>query len=136
MRKVNKLEICEKFNTLRQNNLHRKFTSEEMKTLMKGIGINNHIFCQMKDTFFRRRRVGKITEYCFTDTPIHKQYFIDLYAKFNSSRKEPKNLKEEEAIQLLKSLGYRIFKEEGIDENALLDQYPDIYEKFLITKEV
>lgn len=90
-----------------------------------------------EEIFFRKRRSGQVVQYCFTDVPVYKGAFIKLYGDYNKKLKEiPSQSDEEKAISLLKSLGYRIFKEEGIDEDALQNQYPEIYEKFLITKEI
>lgn len=138
--KIDKVALCEKFNTLRCNNLHKTFSSNEMWNLMHSIGINKHIFSAMSkegEIFFRKRRNGQVVQYCFTDVPVYKGTFIKLYNSYNKTLKTPPSQSDEEkAINLLKSLGYKIFKDEGIDETALQNQYPEIYEKFLIINEI
>ena len=147
--KVNVDEVCQTFNTLRQENLHKKFSPEEIKTLLAKNGIGNAVFRRMSQlNFFRTRSVpgkGNCKEYAFTDCPIYLGQFKKVYEDIRSSRRKQKagepsgmreNLTEESALKLLKSRGYQLKKCLGFDEERFSEEYPELYEKYLIYKDI
>lgn len=148
MKKVDIEGVCKTFNTLRQENLHKIFTPNEMQDLLSKHGIAKGIFRKMaQNAFFRVRKApnskGNCKEYVFTDFPIYKAQFEKIYQDMRdykngkTSRKVDKNLSDEEAaIQLLKSLGYSIKRPVGINEAALKKELPKIYAKYLTMQEV
>lgn len=140
MKKINTLELCEKFNKIRQENIHKIFSPQEMMNLLKNIGISSTYFREMvKNNFFRMRKNHQNREYTFTDTPIYKAQFEKIYNDFREKQRKPKTsnkFTEKEAIDFLKSLGYQIFKSEGIDEDKLQKLYPNIYKELEIIKQI
>lgn len=131
-------ELAKKFNQLRQDNLNKKFTATDMRELMKSIGISASVFHLMgKDSqYFRTRTIGRNREYCFQQFPTHWNLFSRLYSQcsknrkeYNSKLKENTTLTEQSAIELLKSLGYILYKDEGLNEDLLKSKYPEIYKE-------
>ena len=149
--KVNIDEVCQTFNTLRQENLHKKFSPEEMKNLMAKNGIGNAVFHRMAQLSFFRVRTdpghgkGNRKQYAFTDTPIYLAQFKKVYEDVRASRRkqligEPSGMKEqlteESSCKLLKSKGYQLKKCVGFDEEAFKKDYPQIWRKYLIYENV
>lgn len=127
-------ELAKKFNQLRQDNLNKKFTATDMRELMKSIGISARVFNLMgKDPqYFRTRTIGRNREYCFQQFPTHWHLFNKLYSQCSKNRKEytsKTTLTEQSAIELLKSLGYILYKDEGLNEDLLKSKYPEIYKE-------
>lgn len=85
--------------------------------------------------FFSRKREGVKIFYSFTETPIYMSQFQSLLLRKQALPKKEK-FSVEEAISFLKEKGYRIFKEEGIDEHRLRKENPEIYNQYLLTKEI
>ena len=137
-RKIDPVKLTEEFNTLRMNNLKKIFNSESYYKLLSSIGISKVYAKKIAETASVQHRVkGFSIEYCFTETPLHKKDMIYFYAgRGKHKKKEVVETPIEAAIRLLKSNGYRIFKDEGIREKELKERYPQIYNQLVITKEV
>lgn len=137
-KKIDPIKLTEEFNTLRMNNLKKIFNSESYYKLLSSIGISKVYAKKITETDSVRRRVkGFSIEYCFTEIPLHKRDMITFYAgRGKHKKKEVVETPIEAAIRLLKSNGYRIFKDEGIREKELKERYPQIYNQLVITKEV
>lgn len=149
--KVNIDEVCGIFNTLRQENLHKKFSPDEIRNLMTKNGIGNAVFRRMAQLNFFRIRTdpghgkGNMKQYAFTDTPIYLAQFKKVYEDVRASRRkqyahEPsgmsEKLTEESAYKFLKSKGYQLRRCLGFDEEAFKKDYPQLWEKYLIYENV
>lgn len=136
--KVDYVSVTEAFNKLIQSD-KKIHTPSEMRNICKGIGIRADVFQLMmkKGTFFRTRKIGTKKEVVFSSTPIYKNIFKELFEEAaNVKKNKPKVFKEEEVIEFLKSKGYRIYREDGINENALKKEHPELYRRYLIVNEV
>ncbi len=122
------------FNNLRNNFIFvgNLFTEDELKIALKDIDLSSNIIPYLKKNQVillkqgGKGRKGK-AKYSFTniDRPTHKdllQRVLDDYSDYRSKtnkkykmgkkiEKKKKTISEEEAIQLLKSLGYKIYKQ-------------------------
>ena len=137
-RKIDPIKLTEEFNTLRMKNLNKIFNSEGYYKLLSSVGISKVYAKKIAETDSVRHRVkGFSIEYCFTELPLHKKDMISFYAdRGKHKKKEVVETPIEAAIRLLKSNGYRIFKDEGIREKELKERYPQIYKLVVITKEI
>lgn len=137
-RKIDPVKLTEEFNTLRMKNLKKIFNSESYYKLLSSIGISKVYAKKIAETASVQHRVkGFSIEYCFTETPLHKKDMIYFYAdRGKHKKKEVVETPIEAAIRLLKSNGYRIFKDEGIREKELKERYPQIYNQLVIIKEI
>lgn len=148
--KVNIDEMCGVFNTLRQENLHKKFSPNEMKDLMAKNGIGNAVFRRMAQLNFFRIRTdpghgkGNMKQYAFTDCPIYLGQFKKVYEDIRASRRKQynkeesslkENLTEESALKLLKSQGYQI-RRAYFDEERFAKENSELYSKYLIYESV
>ena len=135
MKKLDYNSMAEKFNSIRMENLGKKFTREDLIRLFSDSGIKAHIINKMiqNTLFFTNGRSGTRIFYCFNHVPVYRSKFEELL--FQHQRKTELS-KEEQAINYLKSLGYKIYKDKGIDVEALQKQHPDIYKSLVITEEI
>lgn len=139
-------KLCQNFNEFRLENLNKIFnTRSEMQSAIRKLGINKLIFGIMcKNHVFDTRRNGNQMQYAFKRIPLYKNDLKRIYVEYNSSKVSKKNIKEENskvlneenAIKLLKSLGYKIQRIEGLNEKLLKIDHPDIYEKYIIIKDI
>lgn len=124
------------FNTLRQNNLSKMFSREEIRELLfnnvSNFSKNNYIitllvkYKALNKQGFNHPRKG--TKYSFTETPVHvntlsqcifelKDYWKQSSKKYYEKVKGSKEItgvhpiSEEYCINFLKERGYRIYKQ-------------------------
>lgn len=140
-KKIDSEEICKVFNTLRQENLNKIFTPDEMKELLAANGIGNAAFRRMAQLgFFRSRQTpgrGNSKEYAFMATPIYKAQFERVYQDIRDrNNKKPiektQIITEDKAIAYLKNLGYQIKKPTGFDLNRFKLENQELYLKYCI----
>lgn len=77
----------------------------------------------------------------FPKSPIYKGVLEKAYESVRSRMRKKEEekiqfLNEENAIALLKKLGYRIFKVEEIDLKKLQAERPEVFEAYKLEKEV
>lgn len=149
-KKVDVEVICQKFNQLRQENLRKIYTPEEIMNFLAKNGIGNAIFRRMAQMNFFRIRTdpghgkGNRKQYAFTDCPIYLGQFKKVYEDVRASRRKQyngeesglkENLTEESALKLLKSQGYQI-RRAYFDEERFSKENPELYSKYLIYESV
>ena len=111
MKKLDPHTLCAAFNKARMENLQSTYSTEEMKKLLKKYGIGTYLVPKMMSlNFFKRFRQGKGFSLSFTSEPIYEAQFRTLLNKKRPVVVRTDEDEEKEAIALLKSKGYRIFK--------------------------
>lgn len=142
MRKADWKSISARFNERRQSD-RNIYSAKKMQEICQSIGIRKDVYQLMlkKDKiFFNIKEVGTSKEIQFSQTPVFEGVFRQLFEDAKQSKKK-KPVKrdeafEQECIEYLKSQGYRILREDGVDESKLKKELPEIYEKFLIVTEL
>lgn len=143
-------ELVEAFNSLRLQYLGEKVSGEELSRQLKAAGFNAEtiaLFKRNKEIFSSERKFGKPKMFSFMQKPLYigqltaiLQQAKELKASYNRNWKKPEEKKysftEEEAVEFLKSQGYRLQKEVGLDIETLKKENPKLFEKYLILKTV
>jgi predicted phage-related endonuclease len=141
MRKADWKSISARFNERRQND-RNIYSAKKMQEVCQSIGIRKDVYQLMlkKDkVFFDIKEVGTGKEIRFSQTPVFEGVFRQLFEDAKQSKKKPAKRDEafeQECIEYLKSQGYRILREDGVDETKLKKELPEVYEKFLIITEL
>lgn len=145
--KKNPREVCEQFNKVRMELVGRKYPSEKMIQIVKEkCDLGKSYFWEMvKQGFFEKSTDSKRTAYLFPYNPVHQSKFEQLFKNF---RKRMRDLRRPEtantatgsdidkAIALLKKEGYIIMRNDGIDENKLKAEMPEVYNKYKIMRQL
>ena len=146
-KKINTEEVSAKYNSVRENNKGKKFSNEQVVKLLKEAGLsgsmaakivaNNTLLQQFKREGMGR---GKHIGYIFPYNPVHKTWFENwIYPKHSEKPRIPVDKDkdfESECAAYLKQQGYQLKKCVGFDEEAFKRDYPQIWSKYLIYKEV
>lgn len=141
-KKKDLIKLTEIINKLRQEYESKTFSRTELEALFAKIGVSKPYFTEFcKQKLFLTERIGQEVIYAFSKSPIYKGVVEKVYETVRASRRKPEEKKkvfltEENAISLLKTLGYRIFKVEGIDVKKLQAEKPEIFEAYKLEKEV
>jgi hypothetical protein len=107
---ISKQEI-EEFNILRQNNCNVTFTASQMMIFLKPWKFNSYSYLTILSELGALKKVG-VGQYQFTDTPVHiekLQNAVRENSKRAATKRTPKD-SVEKAIDLLKSVGYKVSK--------------------------
>lgn len=142
MRKADWKSISARFNERRQSD-RNIYSAKKMQEICQSIGIRKDVYQLMlkKDKiFFDIKEIGNSKEIQFSQTPVFEGVFRQLFEDAKQSKKKKPAKRDEafeqECIEYLKSQGYRILREEGVDETKLKKELPEVYEKFLIVTEL
>lgn len=143
MKKVDINQKVKAFNQARVDNQKRVFTSEELYTTLKKVGIPRDIVDKLnKYNYFERESIDGKTAYSFKVTPLHHDTLEAIYNEkrkakrdWIASKKDPsfkasnkKEVSEEDLILSLKAMGgYRICKNVGIDTDRIKREDPELY---------
>ena len=144
MKKLNPEEISAKYNSVRDKNVGKKFTNEQVINLFKEAGISQAMAIKIAAnptlmTQFRRERMGrgKHIGYTFPYTPIHKSWFKNwIYPPTVAKEEQKSSSFEEECAEYLKKQGYQLRKCVGFDADTFKKDYPQLYQKYLIYESV
>lgn len=115
MKRLDPHAVCAAFNKARMENQEFSYSVEEMKKLLKKYKIGTYLVPKMMSlNFFKRFRGKRGFSLSFTSEPIYEAQFRTLLNKKKKSSSpvvsHTDEDEEKEAIALLKSKGYRIFK--------------------------
>lgn len=142
-KKKDLIKLTADLNRLRQENPNKSYTRYELEALCRNkTGLSKIYFDQLcKDNVFPSQRIGKSVLYEFPTQPIYKLAVEKAFETIRSKARKPEEqkvqfLNEDNAIDLLKKLGYRIFKVEGIDIKKLQAEKPEIFEAYKLEKEI
>lgn len=147
MKKLNPEEISAKYNSVRDKNVGKKFTNEQVINLLKEAGISQAMAVKIAAnstlmTQFRREGMGrgKHIGYMFPYNSIHNTWFKNwIYPPHSEKPKvsvERDKDFESECAAYLKQQGYQLKKCIGFDEDAFKKDYPQIWSKYLIYETV
>lgn len=147
--KINIEDVCGKYNSARHENKGRKMSREDVCKILKSSGLSEKTSLRLlsnQTTFPRyKRETGKRGVhygYIWPIEPVHINIMKEILypsetfkKKNNSSSKKPLSF-EEECAQYLMKQGYKLKKCLGFDEARFKKDYPDLYEKYLVYKEI
>jgi hypothetical protein len=140
MRKLNTEEISAKYNLVRDKNVGKKFSYEQVIKMLVDNGLSKSIAYKIiknptlmqqfkREGQGRGRHIGYTLPY----TPIYKSWFETwLYPPSTTTKLSI----EEEYSEYLKKKGYLLKKCIGFDEDSFKKDYPQLYEKYLIYESV
>lgn len=129
--KINFMRLTEDFNLLRSQLIGKEFSAEQMFKMCHNIGISRHLYNNMiRMGFFGFRKEGRNNIYWFKDEPIYKDKMKNCCRTYAQKKEKPSALTEESAVNLLKSIGYKISKPVGFDIDSLKKESPDIFWKY------
>lgn len=141
-------ELTGKFNDFRQKNLGKTFTSGELYDAFYAMGFNKNV-SQMLTRFLNFEKMGTAKLYSFTKESIHVSKIEAIYKslrrgakkykeKVSATKKVEKFVEksEEDVIKQAKKLGLRIQRPKGFDIKKFKEDYPDLYERYLIYETV
>lgn len=139
MKKLNYLELTERFNRFRMEHQSRTYTREEILKELDNLGIKSAIANRMlAKAYIPSEKVGKAKLYSFSRDPLHKSQLEALYNEKNTQtyerykRSHQKQLTSEEAaIELLQSQGYQVRKVVGFNLEKFKAENPVLYKKYL-----
>ena len=140
--KKNLIQLTENLNKVRQENANKTFLRTEIETIVGKAGISRAYFGELsKMGVFPTERVGQNVLYAFPKGPIYKGQVEKAYETVRARGRKPEEnkkvfLDEENAIALLKKLGYRIFKVEGIDVKKLQAEKPEVFNAYKLEVEI
>ncbi len=147
MKKLNASELCSKYNSARLKNVGKKHSSQTaVRSLMEeGISKNSALKMLRSKTLFtqvKRENAGRgnYRGYMFSYNPVHISWFnnwLNPSKPVNStvSSKSDEDF-ESECVEYLKEKGYVMRRCIGLDKEALKRDHPDIYNKYLIYKNI
>ena len=147
MKKTSK-ELIEAFNSLRLQYFGERISGEELSHQLKTAGFNAEtigLLKKNKEIFNSERKFGKPKMFVFIQKPLYIGQLTailkqakELKTSYNRNWKksEKYSFTEEEAVEFLKSQGYRLQKEVGLDTEALRKENPKMFEKYLILQTV
>lgn len=141
MKKVNIEELTAKFNTCRMGNQGKSYTNQEMYGLLSEMGFNKAVISKMiSKGYLSFEKLGTTRLYSFQSTPLHKNQIEGLYNIFRNrakhynkmmAEKNTEIIEENAAIEALQKRGYVIRKPVGFDLEALKQDLPHIYKKYV-----
>ena len=140
--KKNLIQLTENLNKVRQENMEKTFLRTEIETIVGKAGISRPYFGELsKAGVFPTERVGQNVLYAFPKTPIYKGVLEKAYENVRARGRKPEDekkqfLDEESAIALLKKLGYRIFRYQGIDVEKLQAEKPEVFNQYKLEVEI
>lgn len=140
--KKNLIQLTENLNKVRQENAEKTFLRTEIENIVGKAGISRAYFGELaKSGVFPTERIGQNVLYTFPKGPIYKGQVEKAYEAVRARGRKPEETKkvfldEENAISLLKKLGYRIYKCEGIDIKKLQAEKPDVFEAYKLEVEI
>lgn len=118
-------ETCAEFNKFRAENQDKILSREEALSILRSFGYKGKQFLSIGVRLGILNRV-KQGKYQFCKEPVHisklqtlRRASNKMYTKSGSKSKETPQTTEEIAIDLLKSLGYRISKPQLLVEEAM-----------------
>ena len=140
--KKNLIQLTENLNKVRQENADKTFIRAEIETIVGKAGISHPYFVELsKAGVFHTQRIGQNVLYAFPKTPIYKGVLEKAYETVRERGRKPEEKKkvfldEENAIALLKKLGYRIYKCQGIDIEKLQAEKPEVFNQYKLEVEI
>lgn len=140
MERINVEKACAGYNTARTANAGRKMSREQVINILKENGISGVLAKKMAQsstlfTTYKRENCGKGKHigYIWPTTPIHMSIFRNwLYPKKDVVVDKKESSFEDECVAYLKEKGYTLKRVIGFNEDKFKQDYPQLYQKYLI----
>jgi hypothetical protein len=154
-KKVNIKELSQALNGFIQSNGNKTFTRQELGEKMSELGFNDQITKLIIPKVFPFEKLGTCRLYSIPKEPVYMGIIEGCYKttrkyseKYLSKVKENKSFTQKEktpvtvdkfteakeindAIRLLLSKGYKVSRPLGLDTKALLDDHPELAQKYM-----
>jgi len=141
MERIDVEKVCASYNTARTANAGRKMPREQVVNILKENGISGALAKKMAQsptlfTTYKRENCGrgKHIGYIWPTNPVHmniiKNWIYPVKKDVVANKKETSF--EDECVAYLKEKGYTLKRVIGFNEDKFKQDYPQLYQKYLI----